>query len=323
MHFDVPDLRPIQLGDLSRPRDALYGLVEADGSLQRPTQPRVSDQLVGRERLFDVQQPRLVEQPQVALVNGPVVGPVGVDGERDVRPRHPLAGRSHGGLVPPRRHLDLDPPVALSERVVHVARERGRVPVFGDPQRHTARHARRRPHAESLGEELGQSHVAPSRFQVPRGGLDARARERIAAHPLAERRVHLLGRGELPTHDARDEDAPHELGSPRERLLRVERQLEWRRFPEPGPPVFIVEHDDERATLRHRPARDHERLEQRQRQLEQLSAGDTHRAQDRESATPRCDVPGRPDPRAPRARRSGRRRGRRSVCEARAGCATR
>src|SRR2546427_11102279 len=57
-----------------------------------------------------------------------------------------------------------------------------------------------------------------------------RSSERIAAHVLAQRGVHCLGRVELPTGDPRDEDAGDEIASAAERLLGVERQLVRGRF---------------------------------------------------------------------------------------------
>src|SRR5438876_919962 len=44
------------------------------------------------------------------------------------------------------------------------------------------------------------------RLEVPRRGLDPGPCERIAAHVLAQRGVHCLGRVELPTGEPRGED---------------------------------------------------------------------------------------------------------------------
>src|SRR3989449_7886767 len=68
------------------------------------------------------------------------------------------------------------------------------------------------------------------RLEVPRRGLDPGPCERIAAHVLAQRGVHCLGRVELPTGEPRGEDAGDEIASAAQRLLRVERQLVRGRF---------------------------------------------------------------------------------------------
>ena len=72
---------------------AVQRLVHADGRAQLVRQPDVAQQLVGRERLLDVEQPGLVERAEARLVLGPVVAAVGVDGERDAGARERAARR--------------------------------------------------------------------------------------------------------------------------------------------------------------------------------------------------------------------------------------
>src|SRR2546427_2825295 len=62
MHLDVPDLRACERCDLPRGGGVPQRLVETDGRAERLGQAGVPDQLVGRERLLDVEQAGIVER---------------------------------------------------------------------------------------------------------------------------------------------------------------------------------------------------------------------------------------------------------------------
>src|SRR5206468_6713699 len=100
-----PDLRALELGYLAGEARAAQRLVEADGRTQHARQARVSHELVGAERLLEVEQARLVESAELALVLGPAVCAIRIDGERHVDPRHRVARGPHGDGVPAGRDL--------------------------------------------------------------------------------------------------------------------------------------------------------------------------------------------------------------------------
>ena len=155
-------------------------------------QTRVPDELVGSERLLDVQESGVVEGAQRALVLGPHVRAVRIHGERDVGPHHPRSGGRDRDGIPPGRDLDLHALVPVPQRVRDPSGERVGLAVLGDAQRDAAHDPRRGNDAEALGHELRQPGAPAVRLQVPRRGLDSSPRERIPAHVLAQRGVHHL-----------------------------------------------------------------------------------------------------------------------------------
>src|SRR5881628_1957673 len=114
------------------------------------------------------------------------------------------------------------------------------------------------------------------RLEVPRRGLDPGPSERIAAHVLAQRGVHCLGRVELPTGDPRGEDTGDEIASAAERLLGVERQLVRGRFAVAHVPLAVVQHHHHRPPRVDPAAGEDKRFRERQLERVQLNPRDTH-----------------------------------------------
>src|SRR6185312_8140117 len=69
-------------------------------------------------------------------------------------------------------------------------------------------------------------------------------------------------------------------------FLGVEWQLEGRRLAVARVPLAIVQYDDQRTPLGHRPSRDDEGLDQRKGQVVELDAGDAHDARSRNRSSP-------------------------------------
>src|SRR5207244_11910299 len=76
----------------------------------------------------------IVERAEIALVLGPPVCAVRVHGEREIDVRHSGTRRTHRRLVPAGFHLDLHPPVAELQCLVHTAREGVGLPVLRDAE---------------------------------------------------------------------------------------------------------------------------------------------------------------------------------------------
>src|SRR6185436_20361847 len=102
--------------------------------------------------------------------------------------------------VPPGRDFDFDALVPVPHRVVHAARESLGVASLGNAECDATRDGRRRLHAQRLAEEHGKTCPTGVRYQVPRGRLDPRAGEPVAANPAAQRVVYGLGPLELPAY---------------------------------------------------------------------------------------------------------------------------
>ena len=284
MHLDVPHPGSLQIHDLTGRARIPQRLVQADRRPQLLCQPRMTDEFIRMKRLLDVQQFRVVERAQSAFIARPLVGPIGIHGERQLAPLEPLSRRADGGLVPPGRDFDLDAAVAVPHRVVDRARQLRGFAAGRNTQRHAAGDTRGGCNADPFGEERREAGVAAIRLEVPRRGFDAGAREPVAPHAVAQRGIDRLGTIEFLTDDARQQYARDHVAGAHQRLFRIERKLKRGRLAEADVAGFVVQHDDDGSAFGHRPAGDDERLDQRQGELEQLSAGDTHRAGDRDSA---------------------------------------
>ncbi len=178
--------------------------------------------------------------------------------------------------VPAGGDLDLDPPVAVAERVGDPAAERPGRTVGRDAERHAADDPRRRRDAQPLGEQRGEPEAAAMRLEIPGRGLERRAGERIAADALAQQRVHRLGPLELAVEQARDQELRQQQPRGAERLLGVERQLERRGLAVAHVAVGVVEHHDERAADGHGAAADRERLAEGEGELVEVDVGQAH-----------------------------------------------
>ena len=121
-----------------------------------------------------------------------------------------------------------------------------------------------------------EAGVPPVRLQVPCRRLDRRAGEAVAPHPGAQRGIHRLGRLELQADHARDQYMLQQVPRARQGLVGVEGQLERRRFAVAPVSRLVVEDHHQRTPLVHGAARDHEGLDQRQRELQELDPDDAH-----------------------------------------------
>ena len=121
-------------------------------------------------------------------------------------------------------------------------------------------------------------------LEIPGSRFDSGAGEPVAAYGVAECGVDRLRTLELTTDDTWQQHALDHIAGAGEGFLGVERELKRRRLAVPDVAGIVVEHDDHGSAFGHGAARDDERLEQRERELEQLSAGDAHREEDRGSA---------------------------------------
>ena len=124
MHLHVPDPWTVELQQLSPGTGTGQRFVDADGRSERLRQTDVAEQLVGSERLLDVEQPGLVERAEVRLVSGPLVAAIGVDGERHAGALERSPDGAHRLRVPAGGDLDLDPAVAVGQCLVDPALER-------------------------------------------------------------------------------------------------------------------------------------------------------------------------------------------------------
>jgi hypothetical protein len=118
MNLDVPDPRSVQLGDLPGGSGVVQRFVDAHRGPQLPTEPRMTDQLVGGKRLLDIQEIVVVQIAQRRFVLGPLVGSVGIHRERQARPGHRVPSRFDRHAVPAWSNLDLDSTVAAGQRII-------------------------------------------------------------------------------------------------------------------------------------------------------------------------------------------------------------
>src|SRR5919205_3597364 len=82
MDLDVPDPGSAELGDLPGGTSIVQRLVHTDRGSQQITEADVTQQLVWRQRLLDVEQVVIIELAKVGLMLRPFVGPVRVNRER-------------------------------------------------------------------------------------------------------------------------------------------------------------------------------------------------------------------------------------------------
>jgi hypothetical protein len=81
------------------------------------------NQLLGSERLLQVQEIKLIERAQVGLMFRPFISPIGVRGERDVGSCKHLPHCLSRDDVPARRNLYFHPPISLLNRFFDRARQ--------------------------------------------------------------------------------------------------------------------------------------------------------------------------------------------------------
>ena len=223
VNLHVPDARPVEREQLARRGRPVQRLVDADRGPQLGREPHVPQQLLGRERLLDVEQPRVVERAQRRLVLRPGVAAVGVHGERYAGAGQRPARRLHRDGIPARRDLDLDPPIAVGERIVDPAPQRVGRAVRRNPQCDATGDPLGRRDAEPLGKQVGQADPAAMRLEVPRRGLERGPRERIAADSVLQQGVHRLRALDLAADQPRDEHLFEQQPRRAEGLLGVER----------------------------------------------------------------------------------------------------
>src|SRR5262249_40721357 len=161
---------------------------------------------------------------------GPLVCAVRIRRERDVRACEDTAHRSGWYYVPTRPHLDFHSTIPFAQRLFDRASQRLRPAVFRNAEGYAALNRRGRRDAESFRPERRHARPTAVCFEVPRGGLEAGPGESIPADPRQERGIDCFRTFERPANDPREQDALEQISRARQRLARIERQLEGWRF---------------------------------------------------------------------------------------------
>src|SRR5207244_7926983 len=112
----------------------------------------VSEQIVWRERLLEVEQLGAVERAEGRLVLRPFVAAVGIDRKWHPGAGKDLAGRPNGDRVPSGRHFDLHSPVALGNGGLDPALQGRWRAILRDPEGYPAGDGGRVRLPESLAE---------------------------------------------------------------------------------------------------------------------------------------------------------------------------
>ena len=260
MHLHVPDPRAVEVEQLPPCAGTGQRLVDAHRRPERLRQSDVTQQLVGRERLLDVEQPEVVERAEVRLVLGPLVPAIGIDGERHAGALERLADGAHRLRVPAGGHLDLHAAVAVGQRVLDPPPERSQGAVRRNAECHAAGNRGRGREAHAFTEQRSDAGAPAVGLEVPGRGLERRPGEGIAPNAVLQESVDLLGTAHSTIGEAGNQDLLEQVMRGPERLFGIERQLERGRFSVADVAGLVVEHDDERAADGHRAAGDDERL---------------------------------------------------------------